>query len=71
MQLAECLPGMHEALGSTPSTRQNGCGGAHLWSSIQEVEAGGLEVQSYLQPTREFKASLGYMRLFYKKKKKI
>lgn len=30
LQWAECLPGVHKALGSTPAPQKSGCGGAHL-----------------------------------------
>ena len=58
VQLTESLPGTHEALGSTPSTRQNGCG----------VVEHTCDLASRKWKQEEFKASLGYMRLFYKKK---
>lgn len=53
----------HKALVSIPSTASKPCMVAHShYSSIQEVEAGGLPFQGHSQLHSEFKASLGYLR---------
>lgn len=39
VQLIECLPIKHEALASVPSTAWTGRAGAHLYLSMQEVDA--------------------------------
>lgn len=56
-QLAEGLPNMHKALGSTPTPQKARHGGTCL--VIPAFLAGGSEVQVYPQLYRESEASLG------------
>lgn len=69
--MVECLPSKQEALGLICSTPQTRDGGAHLEHSTGEVGAKRSEVQCYPRISSEFKASLGYMRLCLKKRKRF
>ena len=61
-QTAECLPSMHKAIGSNPSTTpHNECSGEPFNSIVLEVEEGGSGIQSHPLLQSKFKTSLDYM----------
>lgn len=60
VQLAECWPSMHRALGSTPSTvYTRRSGNVHCNPTSWEKEAGGSEGQGHPQLHSQFEDSLG------------
>lgn len=56
--MAECLPNMREALGSSSSPTYPECDCAHLSLQHFEVEAGESDVQGHFRLYKEFKNSL-------------
>ena len=65
--LIECLPSMHDSLGSSPAGHTLGVWQTPVTVALKEVPAETSKVQSQSQLHSECEANLGYMRLCLRK----